>query len=96
MLSEIVSDLRTEIGLPAFKVTDKVLCFLYRTFDIQFQGTIHATTKSLNTTLYLIDCPLAYGFLYSDLAIKAKDVTNLDQSLYYRWVEGNTLILIYP
>lgn len=95
-LAEVISDLRIEIGLPPFKINERVLCSLYRSEDIQFRGTIHEIQKQGRARIYLIDCPLAYGFSLNELVIKEQTLKDKDQTLYYRWVEEVTISLIYP
>ncbi len=93
-LADIIIDIRTEIGLDPFQVGDKILCRLYYTDDLQFEGNIYSAIVSLRTKLYLVNCPVAFGYHAQDLEVKAKNLKDLNHNLYYRWVEGNTLKLL--
>ena len=96
-LAQVISKMREETGLAPFRVGDKVSCNLYLSPDIEFVCFIYATLTQHGQKLYLVNCPISLGFRYQTLATKATKVKNLktlDESLYYRWVEENTLVLI--
>lgn len=93
-LAGAISQIREEIGLDPFQVGEKVSCNLYNSNEIKFVSLIYSITTSLNHKLYLLSCPSSIGFTLKSLNIKVKNINDLDDGLYYRWVEEHTLELL--
>jgi hypothetical protein len=95
-LAEAISYMRDEIGLERFHMGDKVICNLYLTEDIQFEATVCSIKASASRRkVYLVNCPASYGYHHYALPdITPDNAKDLNDYLYYRWTEENTLKLV--